>query len=160
MNKKKICVMILFYLNFVLVKMKIIPNNAGKVSENLVYPSTKLNLVNPSFLSTEKSFKKINLNESQNISFLKNRTAEQLVGIPFHVVAISLAMYSLIFIIGFFGNALVIFVVCWNKSLQHNTNYCLVNLSVADLLLIVVCMPVAVTDIFAKEVWYFGFLMC
>lgn len=81
-------------------------------------------------------------------------------GLPFHTIAITMIMYSLIFLIGFFGNALVIFVVCWNKSLQHNTNYCLVNLSIADLLLIVVCMPSAIVDLYAKEVWYFGYLLC
>ena len=104
----------------------------------------------------------LDFNDTVNVRGGLNQTSPQqlLLGLPIHSVAITITMYSFIFLIGFFGNALVIFVVCWNKSLQHNTNYCLVNLSVADLLLIIVCMPSAIMDLFAKEVWYFGYIMC
>ena len=103
---------------------------------------------------------------SNNLTYLIQSTTKQAQqqnqqpSVPFYTIVISLIIYSLIFAIGFFGNAIVIFVVCCNKSLQHNTNYCLVNLSVADLLLITVCMPSAIVDLFAKEVWYFGYLLC
>jgi hypothetical protein len=69
-------------------------------------------------------------------------------------------IYLLIFLIGFIGNFLIIIIVKYNKTLRHGTNYCLVNLCIADLLLIIVCMPSAIVDLYAKEVWYFGYLMC
>ena len=97
----------------------------------------------------------------QNLAIATQQQQQQPApSVPSYTIAMSLAIYILIFIIGFFGNAIVIFVVCCNKSLQHNTNYCLVNLSVADLLLIIVCMPSAIVDLFAKEVWYFGYILC
>jgi hypothetical protein len=80
--------------------------------------------------------------------------------IPVYTIAISLIIYSLIFLVGFFGNSLVILVALLNRSHQHNTHKCLVNLSIADLLLICVCMPSAIVDLFAKEVWYFGHFLC
>jgi hypothetical protein len=95
------------------------------------------------------------LNESMNFT-----ASSYQLDLPFYTVLIPTIMYIFIFLIGFFGNALVIIVVCCNKSLQHNTNYCLVNLSVADLLLILVCMPSAIVDLYAKEVWYFGYILC
>ena len=72
------------------------------------------------------------------------------IDVPFYTIVISLIMYSLIFLIGFFGNALVIIVAFFNQAHQHSTHYCLVNLSIADLLLIIVCMPSAILDLFSQ----------
>ncbi|RNA08364.1 growth hormone secretagogue receptor type 1 isoform X2 [Brachionus plicatilis] len=80
--------------------------------------------------------------------------------VPFYTIAVSIFMYSLIFMVGFFGNSLVIIVAYLNRTNQHSTHYCLVNLSIADLLLIIVCMPSAILDLFSKEVWYFGKFFC
>jgi hypothetical protein len=111
--------------------------------------------------TTNYNHETLNMNQSlQKLNSNKSNNSNVQLGLPVHTIAITLTMYSFIFFIGFFGNALVIFVVCRNKSLQHNTNYCLVNLSVADLLLIIVCMPSAIMDLFSKEVWYFGYFMC
>lgn len=80
--------------------------------------------------------------------------------VPNSTIYMSLIAYALIFAIGFFGNALVILVAYCSRAQLNSTHYCLVNLSVADLLLIIVCMPSAVIDLFSKEVWYLGFFMC
>ncbi|CAF0718678.1 unnamed protein product [Brachionus calyciflorus] len=80
--------------------------------------------------------------------------------VPFYTILLSIIMYSLIFLIGFFGNSLVIIVAYLNRTKQYNTHYCLVNLSIADLLLIIVCMPSAILDLFSKEVWYLGRFFC
>ena len=72
------------------------------------------------------------------------------IDVPFYTIVISLIMYSLIFLIGFFGNALVIIVAFFNQAHQHSTHDCLVNLSIADLLLIIVCMPSAILDLFSQ----------
>lgn len=82
------------------------------------------------------------------------------IDVPVSIIGISIVMYSIIFLIGFFGNALVILVAYCNRSQQHSTHYCLVNLSIADLLLIIVCMPSAVLDLFSKEIWYLGSILC
>lgn len=87
-------------------------------------------------------------------------TASSIMDIPFYIIITSVCFYILVFVIGCFGNLLVIFVVIRNKYLQYNTNYCLINLSIADLLLICVCMPSAFIELFSEEVWHLGYLLC
>ena len=79
---------------------------------------------------------------------------------PLYIYITVSVLYSLIFLCGVVGNSLVIFVVWRNKDMRNSTNYFLTNLSVADLLVIVVCMPSAFIDLYAKEVWYLGPFMC
>jgi hypothetical protein len=101
-----------------------------------------------------------NLNASAGYA-MRNSSAQKLsIDVPSSTIALSICMYSIIFLIGFFGNSLVILVAYCNRAQQHSTHYCLVNLSIADLLLIIVCMPSAVLDLFSKEVWYLGEVLC
>ena len=65
-------------------------------------------------------------------------------------------LYISVFIVGTIGNVLVVLVVFRTHEMRNTTNFFLVNLSVADLLVILVCMPSAFVDIFSKEVWYLG----
>jgi hypothetical protein len=53
--------------------------------------------------------------------------------------------YALTFMLGFFGNILVIFSIFYLKNLQSITNMFLVSLATADLLLIIVCVPARVS---------------
>ena len=69
-------------------------------------------------------------------------------------------IYAVIFTVGICGNFLVIATIAWSRHLQTAVNAYLVNLCVADLLLLLICMPTAVVDIFAQTVWYFGPVMC
>ena len=73
---------------------------------------------------------------------------------------ITAAMYGVIFTVGLCGNILVIATIAWSRHLQTAVNAYLVNLCVADLLLLLICMPTAAVDIFAQTVWYFGPVMC
>jgi hypothetical protein len=68
--------------------------------------------------------------------------------------------YISIFIIGVTGNFLVLFVIMKEKELRNFTNYLLANLSVADLLVLLTCVPSGIHDLFAKERWYLGKIMC
>ena len=124
----------------------------GALINNLKYTAfTKPALVNISHLNL------LSFN-----STIKNNTQLQ-IEVPSYTIMISLVMYTLIFVIGFFGNALVIIVAYFNHTHHHNlgtTNYCLVNLSVADLLLILVCLPSAILDLFSQEIWYLGNFLC
>ena len=102
-----------------------------------------------------------NLNNYQTAPTL-NQTKSQ-TEVSLHTITIALVIYSLIFVIGFFGNGLVIIIAFFNQTQHHSfgtTNYCLVNLSVADLLLIIVCLPSAILDLFSQEVWYLGHFLC
>ncbi|XP_014674100.1 PREDICTED: growth hormone secretagogue receptor type 1-like [Priapulus caudatus] len=79
---------------------------------------------------------------------------------PPYIVIAATFFYALIFTIGVVGNSLVCFVVSRNKDMKNSTNFFLVNLSIADMAVIVICMPSSMADIYSKEVWYFGYVMC
>lgn len=66
---------------------------------------------------------------------------------------------SLIFFAGLVGNALVCMAVYRNHSMRNVTNYFIVNLAIADLLVIIVCLPSTVVwDI--TQTWYLGSVCC
>ena len=59
------------------------------------------------------------------------------------LVPVALA-YGLTFVLGLLGNVLVIFAILRYRRMQSVTNVFLLSLSLADLLVIVVCVPVKV----------------
>ncbi|XP_013773952.1 growth hormone secretagogue receptor type 1-like [Limulus polyphemus] len=66
-----------------------------------------------------------------------------------------------ILVLGTTGNILVPIVVCCTKELRNSTNIFLINLSVADLLVLLVCMPTVLIELHSKpEVWVLGKGMC
>lgn len=50
--------------------------------------------------------------------------------------------YSMVFIIGLAGNSLVVLVVCKSPRMRTVTNYFIANLALADILVLVFCLPV------------------
>jgi len=68
--------------------------------------------------------------------------------------------YILIFIIGAVGNFCVILVLAKEKEMRNFTNYLLANLSIADLFVLFFCVPIGLHDLYAKERWYLGKMMC
>lgn len=50
-------------------------------------------------------------------------------------------LFSLIGIIGFVGNILVIITVTFNQQMRNTTNLLILNLSLADLLFVCFCIP-------------------
>lgn len=70
-----------------------------------------------------------------------------------------IASHSLVFLIGLIGNALVCVAVYRNHSMRTVTNYFIVNLAVADFMVILFCLPPTVLwDV--TETWFFGNAMC
>lgn len=68
-------------------------------------------------------------------------------------------LYAVTFIVGLSGNVLVCFAVWRNRSMRTVTNIFIVNLAIADLAVIIICLPpTLLSDV--TETWYFGFAMC
>lgn len=65
-----------------------------------------------------------------------------------------------IFLAGIFGNIMVILVVLKVKQMKTHMNYLLLNLSFADLLVLIICQPSALLEFYAKDRWYMGLVMC
>ncbi|KTG04892.1 hypothetical protein cypCar_00047991 [Cyprinus carpio] len=74
-----------------------------------------------------------------------------------HGASILPVLYSLFFIVGFLGNILVIWVVLMGVKLRSMTDICLLNLAIADLLL-VCSLPFLAHS--ARDQWTFGDVMC
>lgn len=70
-----------------------------------------------------------------------------------------ICIHFVVFIIGLIGNALVCMAVYRNHSMRTVTNYFIVNLAVADFMVILICLPPTVLwDV--TETWFFGTTMC
>ena len=67
--------------------------------------------------------------------------------------------FGLIALVGIFGNALVIIVVSTNTQMRSTTNILILNLAVADLLFIILCVPFTATDYILNS-WPFGLIWC
>lgn len=70
-----------------------------------------------------------------------------------------IATHTAVFVIGLVGNALVCVAVYRNHSMHTVTNYFLVNLAVADFMVILFCLPATVLwDV--TETWFLGAALC
>lgn len=70
-----------------------------------------------------------------------------------------IVVHSVVFVVGLVGNALVCLAVYRNHTMRTVTNYFIVNLAVADLLVIIVCLPPTVVwDV--TETWFLGHMPC
>lgn len=79
---------------------------------------------------------------------------------PLYIVVVATMFYLIIFLVGVLGNVLAIFVISCGRSMKTSVNMFILNLCIADLLVMLICMPTALTEIYSMEAWYFGSFMC
>ena len=79
---------------------------------------------------------------------------------PQYILLIAVVFYSLIFVVGITGNAFIVGIVCGLRCMRTRMGYMFMNLAMTDILILMVCMPSAAIDLFAKEVWFFGEFAC
>lgn len=77
-----------------------------------------------------------------------------------YVSLIFSCLFAFTLIFGLFTNFLVVIVFLFKSELRQYTNYFFTNLSIADILVLIVCIPVAISDLFSPDVWNFGFFYC
>lgn len=90
-------------------------------------------------------------------SFLYLSQAPSLHSAEMHSVRIFL--YSLIFLLGVFGNLLIILVLVMNKRMRTVTNSFLLSLAVSDLTMAIFCMPFTLIPNLLED-FIFGAAMC
>lgn len=73
-----------------------------------------------------------------------------------------LTVYSLTYLVGVTGNSLIIYTILQFRRLKSTTNVFLISLSSADLLLVLVCIPVKVRQLQMLSVcmYTFYFILC
>ncbi|KAF0310288.1 Neuropeptide SIFamide receptor [Amphibalanus amphitrite] len=68
------------------------------------------------------------------------------------VSAVLCVAYLIVFVVGLLGNSCVVAVVCRCPRMRSATNYFIANLAVADILVVVFCLPATlVSNIFVRE---------
>ena len=104
------------------------------------------------------------LNEDWN--FL-NFTNETLLGnlshlvFPTYIRVVYTFFCSIVLLVGILGNILVPVVLLRNRDMRNSTNLFLANLSIADLLVLLVCLPTAFVELHSPpDVWLLGEVMC
>jgi hypothetical protein len=102
----------------------------------------------------------INLNYTSNNSNLFSSLFEAQKNESKLLNVIFIVIYSIIFIIGFISNFLVIYFVLVYKRMQTMTNKFLTNLAVADLLVVLICVPVTIGRLYNPHEYIFGEFIC
>ncbi|XP_059481682.1 prolactin-releasing peptide receptor [Neocloeon triangulifer] len=75
------------------------------------------------------------------------------------VQAVFCMLYTVIFVLGIFGNVLVCYVVGRNKAMQTVTNFFITNLALSDILLCTLAVPFTPLYSFVGQ-WIFGPVLC
>ena len=83
-------------------------------------------------------------NVTSTVNTTTNDTIKQydLLKQPVHMIVIYAIAYSIVFLSALFGNILVVTVVYRNATMHTVTNYFIVNLAVADILVALFCLPI------------------
>lgn len=82
-------------------------------------------------------------NQSQIVLELSPFDAARL-GLFRHTPLVSVILtiaYSMVFVIGIVGNSLVVAIVCKSPRMRTVTNYFIANLALADILVLLFCLP-------------------
>ena len=81
--------------------------------------------------------------------------------LPIELRTASTVICVIVLLLGITGNLLVPYVVFRTKDLRNSTNLFLINLSIADLLVLIVCMPTVLIELHSNpEIWLLGENMC
>ena len=99
-------------------------------------------------------------NASGNTSFGNGTAPAEFNHFPVFNYLVVTVLNVLVFIVGVVGNMLVICVVCRVRAMRNPTNYFLFTLSLADMLVLLICQPVALSEFYTKQRWYIGEFMC
>lgn len=90
------------------------------------------------------------------------KVAVPLIKQPVHILVLYTIAYVLVFVVGLIGNGFVMTVIYKDPTMRNVTNYFILNLAVADLLVVFVCVPMTLLgSIFTGEfIRCLVFLIC
>ena len=143
---------VIIYIGYI-YSFRVLPQ--GKINNTIMNITTTMESFQSDGLSssmeslvTQSSEGISNTTEDHNNEWFKKM--EEIVSI---VVPI---FFSIVVLVGFIGNLLVVLVVTFNKQMRNTTNLLIMNLAVADLLFIVFCVPFSATAYAFPHNWPFG----
>ncbi|KAK5910297.1 hypothetical protein CesoFtcFv8_004144 [Champsocephalus esox] len=68
--------------------------------------------------------------------------------------------YTLVALVGVFGNYLLLYVICRTRKMHNVTNFFIGNLAFSDMLMCATCVPFTLAYAFNPQGWVFGRFMC
>lgn len=95
---------------------------------------------------------------SNNINITNNNTASLYQLVP-PERAISLVVFISMWLVGFLANSVVVFTVLRHRATRRRTNLYFLNISAADLLYLLLCLP-TISESYALVDWRFGNGFC
>nr|ALM88301.1 neuropeptide receptor A6-A [Chilo suppressalis] len=97
-----------------------------------------------------------------NSSFeMSNGNFTEYAEIPYYIKATSMTFCIAIMCLGVIGNVMVPIVILKTKDMRNSTNIFLVNLSIADLMVLLVCTPTVLVEVNSKpDTWVLGKELC
>lgn len=121
-------------------------------THNCTYENTDINYENTGF--TKANF--------TNATFeMSNDNFTEYAEIPYYIKATSMTFCLVIMCLGVIGNVMVPIVILKTKDMRNSTNIFLVNLSIADLMVLLVCTPTVLVEVNSKpETWVLGKELC
>ncbi|KAK1116593.1 hypothetical protein K0M31_018275 [Melipona bicolor] len=91
----------------------------------------------------------------------ENTSEKDLYMLPAYIRTTSMVACIVVMVLGIIGNLMVPIVVFRGKDMRNSTNIFLVNLSVADLCVLLICTPTVLVEVNSgPEIWLLGEHMC
>lgn len=109
----------------------------------------------------EKNVTFIDAEDGHNVTYTREQILEEILSYiyPTAWMWVLICFHCIVFVVGLVGNTLVCVAVYRNHTMRTVTNYFIVNLAVADFLVILFCLPPSVVwDV--TNTWFFGVAMC
>lgn len=105
----------------------------------------------------------INLSDKSDDTMLMENVTGDSEGdlvLPSYIFVYVTFLNIVVFFVGIIGNALVLLTIFRMRDMRNTMNYFLCSLSVADLLVLMICQPSAMLEFYGKDVWYLGDFLC
>ena len=102
----------------------------------------------------------ININKTNQTNQTYDEEPGEIITLTKSQIVFFTMSFSLASIIALAGNIVVMIVIIFRRELRHFTNYFFFNLSIADILVLVVCIPTVFQDLFFPDRWIYGYHLC
>ncbi|XP_022912512.1 QRFP-like peptide receptor isoform X2 [Onthophagus taurus] len=125
-----------------------------------IFSNATSSIIELNINSTTASYVYEYLLNSSNSSY-ENGTQMEYPVLPSYIRITSMVFCIVIMCLGVIGNVMVPIVIFKTKDMRNSTNIFLVNLSVADLMVLLVCTPTVLVEVNSPpETWVLGEEMC
>uniref|UniRef100_A0A023F664 Putative ecdysis triggering hormone receptor isoform a n=1 Tax=Triatoma infestans TaxID=30076 RepID=A0A023F664_TRIIF len=107
------------------------------------------------------SYNNLTINLTNEHGSVNGSSGEPTLLFPSYIRTASMVLCIVILGIGVVGNVMVPLVIIKTKDMRNSTNIFLMNLSIADLMVLLVCTPTVLVEVNSKpETWVLGEEMC